>query len=99
MKFFAILFCIGFAQSGLVRREAEAEAKAGSYGAKKSSPHTVSRPPKRLPITLLLLDMTLELGQLLLLILMLLVEAMEQVDMVLDLVLSVDLADMVDTKN
>lgn len=35
MKFFAILFCVGFAQSGLVRREADAEAKAdaGSYGA------------------------------------------------------------------
>jgi len=47
MKFFAILFCVGFAQSGLVRREAEAEAKAdaGGYGA-VSQPICKSVPEK-----------------------------------------------------
>jgi len=47
MKFFAILFCVGFAQSGLVRREAEAEAdaKAGNYAA-ASAPICHSVPEK-----------------------------------------------------
>merc|ERR1712128_308517 len=47
MKFFAVLFFVGFAQSGLVRREAEAEAdaKAGNYAA-ASAPVCHSVPEK-----------------------------------------------------